>query len=558
MSDHAIPGAGLPVRILIFALCCAADLFVLHSAWTGREVLEGQFRRGYFEPFDGELSLAVDEVIRPIVPSCVLTSAGELGVPPGMSAVVPLAPATEYDVAALPSLAPYVVLATEAEVKPVAARGYQLSPGEARLTGGRTLALREGRLVLVPWNASLPWREDAARLSSLRTACAEADADAALALHVKASESNVHLRLGRCTLDEPLPPPDGAPPQLAVLAGPDWITLDRRPAWEGKRWIVRQLVAAVVAKVAITWWGAGLASAAALSGMLAAVAFVFPVQATLTWPITFAIGILAALVRVVTLVLRRLSARWRVAVVLGVIAVVGTFAMQPSEPRSFPPVIRRDESRRAPACAVVGYSTAGGAGLRGGHGGVSEFLDENCERCREATGSLSAGGEVLSWARDAYCASESSFGANGRVVFFGAANDDFLWGLTSFARLFIVGEQGAEPWRRNQGPAAAASRASIDRQVSALEGLMQCARSRHAEFLFLHDFLVTDLVAGRDADRAAMLARRRAAVEAAGGKFVDLLDVFGAEAGIAWFNDYVHPSAVGHERIAEVACQDLS
>jgi hypothetical protein len=84
---------------------------------------------------------------------------------------------------------------------------------------------------------------------------------------------------------------------------------------------------------------------------------------------------------------------------------------------------------------------------------------------------------------------------------------------------------------------------------------MRCAQERQAGFLFLHDFLVTDMVTGREADRATMLARRRAAVEDSGGRFVDLLDVFATEAGVSWFNDYVHPSAIAHERIAELACR---
>ena len=54
-----------------------------------------------------------------------------------------------------------------------------------------------------------------------------------------------------------------------------------------------------------------------------------------------------------------------------------------------------------------------------------------------------------------------------------------------------------------------------------------------------------------------MLGARRAAVEAAGGTFLDLWEIFGPEAGVSWFNDYVHPSLLGHERIAELACREL-
>ena len=186
---------------------------------------------------------------------------------------------------------------------------------------------------------------------------------------------------------------------------------------------------------------------------------------------------------------------------------------------------------------------------------MRSFLDLDCARCRDATGALAGSGETLAWMPDAYCASPASFGADGQVAFFGGANDDFLWGVTTLARLFIVSQQGIESWRSSQAPAAAASLARIDEQVAAVDVLMRCIHDRKAEFLFLHDFLVTDLPAGREPDRATMLARRRAAVEAAGGRFVDLLDIFRTEAGVSWFNDYVHPSLIAHERIADLACR---
>src|SRR5204862_325554 len=53
---------------------------------------------------------------------------------------------------------------------------------------------------------------------------------------------------------------------------------------------------------------------------------------------------------------------------------------------------------------------------------------------------------------------------------------------------------------------------------------------------------------------ASRAAARRAAVEGAGMTFIDLLDAFGDEVGVAWFNDYVHLSQVAQERIAALAC----
>jgi hypothetical protein len=82
-------------------------------------------------------------------------------------------------------------------------------------------------------------------------------------------------------------------------------------------------------------------------------------------------------------------------------------------------------------------------------------------------------------------------------------------------------------------------------------------RGRAGHLFFLHDFVVGDMVSGRPPQRTAMLARRRAAVEAAGGTFVDLLEAFGAEAGASWFNDSVHLSLVGHERVTDLVCSQV-
>jgi hypothetical protein len=120
--------------------------------------------------------------------------------------------------------------------------------------------------------------------------------------------------------------------------------------------------------------------------------------------------------------------------------------------------------------------------------------------------------------------------------------------------MIIVGSMGSEPWRRKQIAAAAAARAQTEGQTAALQGLIECVHARGGQFLFLHDFLVTDMETGRSPDRAAMLSSRRAVVEAAGGTFVNLLDPFAADAGVSWFNDYVHLSAIAHQRVASLAC----
>lgn len=531
-----------------------ADAFVLRPTWTGREIAEGQFRRGYFEQFGGDVGLALDNVIRPLFPNYLVTNDGSLGVPPGASAIAPLTAGTEYAVTSDSVLAPYVVIGVEIPLTP-GALDLELLPGEARLAGARSPGVREGRLVLLPWDPTRPWRDDAARLSLLHDTCAASDGGSPLI--VTADREQLEIRLGRCAVAEPLPDVAGATPLLAALAGPDWITVSRKPGWIAHRWFLWLPLAAVIVRVAAMWWSFGLVSAAAVSAVLAGAVGRWPVATTMTWAMMLILSIAAAIVRAAVLALRRLPQRWRVPSAVAVLALVSwTIVAQPRQPTESSPIMRiRAANGQPDACALVGYSTVQGASLRRGIGGVRWFVDEECAPCRDKTAALAAGGETFAWLHDAYCSSAASFGANGLVAFLGGANDDFFWGVLSLARWFVVREQGIEGWRSNLEPAAAASLARVDAQVTALGHLIACAHARGARFLFLNDFLISDLPAGREANRAAMLARRRAAVEAAGGTFVDLLQVFSAEAGIAWFNDYVHPSLVAHRRIAELVCR---
>lgn len=557
-------GVQLTVKALVFAICCVADAFVLRPAWTGRQIADGQFRRGYFERFGDSVGLAMDNDVRPdVLPMFLLTDGGELAVPPGMTAVMPLAPAAAYDLTVESPLAPYVVIGAPAPVAADANNRRPIPGGDARLVGGRTLSLQDGHLALVAWDPLRPWREDAGRLSILRGHCAAPGAG--LTLTVSSSAGQLEVRLGRCSLAEPLPSV-GTVPLLAALAGPEWVTATPRPGWSAERWVRWPVLAVVVAKVAAMWWGVGLTSAAAVSAALGMAAFRMPVPAVLTWVGIFILTILVAILRGAVIVLRQLPSLWRAATALAVLTLVAcVLLIKATQPKPPPEIVRtRPQQGEPDACAIVGYSTARGQGLRHNDGGIRWLLDGSCAPCRRKTAGLFSAGETMAWARTAYCASPSSLGALGHVVFLGGANDDYEWGMLSLAgvvtvaRLFIAGQQGIEPWRHSYAPAAAASLARMDAQTSALEGLLECVRSRRARFLFLHDFMIFDMVGGREPDRAAMLARRRATVEAAGGTFIDLLQVFDPEAGIAWFNDCVHLSIIAHERVADLACQQLS
>lgn len=531
------------LRGLVFVFCCAADAFVLGPLWTGRQLAEGQFRRGYFERFGSEVGLAMDTAIRPVtIPSFVLTDADDLALPPGMIAVAPMAPGTTYELQSASALAPYLVIGVAA---PLA------SDSEARLGGARTLAMEGARLALVRWDPGRPWREDATRLGAVSEGCT-LDANPSGAT-VTIADDRLEIRLGHCAIVEAVPA--GGELMLAAIAGPEWTTVRRQPSWIAERRIVWPVLGAVVMKVALLWWSLGIAWAVAPAAMLGIASHEFPVPAILTSALLLVVGIVATIFRGGTIVFRRLPPGWRLQAAMA--ATVSTMCLvwyaagdsSPVRP-NWPP----GGAGQRDACAVIGYSTVEDQGLRGETGGIRTILNESCERCRDQTASLSFGGATLGWAEDAYCRSVPSFGSNGRVTFLGGANDDLLSGVAAWARMFVIGRQGIDAWHRNAASATAASLARIDAQTSAVKNLVRCARSRGARFLFLHDFVVTDLVAGREPERASMLAQRRAAVQAAGGAFVDLLDTFHADVGVSWFNDYVHLSRIGHQRVAELAC----
>src|SRR5262249_19244742 len=97
-------------------------------------------------------------------------------------------------------------------------------------------------------------------------------------------------------------------------------------------------------------------------------------------------------------------------------------------------------------------------------------------------------------------------------------------------------------------------------QAADIAAAVRCARERGDRFVFVQDLLLSDLVAGRSANRRTLLERRRDAVAADGRAvfFIDALDAFQSEAGVSWFNDIRHLSLIGHRRFAEQICSILT
>lgn len=546
--------ATLALKLGLFLLCYVADAVVLRTTWTGLEVAAGQFGRGYFERTgEGGTGIVIDEHIRPVFPGFLVGQRGDLAIPPGMTAILPLDGARHYELSSQNALAPYIVVGEEAPLDANAAARPGALPA-SRMTKPLTLQLSGDELVWIDWDPERPWAADAERLESIQRHCRTPDAPQA-ALTVRASPGKVQVGLGSCRMRGELPR-EVATPQLAVLAGPVWIAVDRQPGWRTERWVTWQVLAAIAVKLATLWWALGAISAVVTSAALAAAALLLPAPAVLTWPLLAAIGVVAALGRLAVAGVGRFPRQRRLPAAVGLaVLVTWAIAVISTDPGPPPPIWRgTPTTATADTCTVLGYSTVGDASLRNSYGGVRWILNERCEPCRGKTASLAAGGETLAWVRDAFCASSPSLGAQGRIVFLGGANDDFAWGMLTVARLFIIGSPDPATWESNQAPAATAAAERIDAQTAALRELLECARRRDSQFLFLHDFLVNDLASGRGPQRTAMLASRRHTVEAGGGVFVDLLDHFGPEIGIAWFNDYVHPSQIFHERMATLAC----
>jgi hypothetical protein len=100
--------------------------------------------------------------------------------------------------------------------------------------------------------------------------------------------------------------------------------------------------------------------------------------------------------------------------------------------------------------------------------------------------------------------------------------------------------------------------ATLDDQAADIGSIAGCILHEKRRFWFVHDFLVWDLDRGRTEHRQSTFERRRLAVRQSGGEFIDLLDEFRDTAGVAWLNDFIHPSAVGQEKIAALLCDRIA
>jgi hypothetical protein len=546
-----------------FVVCVALNASPFRSVIVAEQLAEGEIRRGYFEEVDGAIGLVTTEYASDLIlPETSQARAGILSVPPGNTAVLSLVDGSAYTVSSQTSLPPYVVLGWVDGAS-------RADRSAAPLVNGGRFVEHELQLDLVPWDASRPWHEDAAWLRTLGERCG--DLAMAPTLSIRPVDDGLDVHLGRCAGRVRATGASGGNLSLAVLAGPDWdrVQRDGRP-FRATRWVRGYALIVVVLicllDVALLMLGMGLLGMLSATLPMAFASIWAPGPAILLVLVQLLLGIASSAWWLAGRVTRgrRLPIRlgaWVAVVASGVGAITGLL-------RSAEHV--REPSAANSRCVLTGYSAAAGRVLREDGAGTGPSLDRLCDACAGMTAVRARTGATFGFVRDLACSQPRLLPPGGRVAFLGGANDDLLFSFDkngpllsvvyrlfgfAFARSLYDAEPSLKDFEDLTKNAAARSLAAMDVQSNLMDETVRCVASDNGTFVFAHDFLVLDLPGGRDAARREMLERRRRTVLAAGGEFVDLLELFERDVGVSWFNDYVHPSAVAHRRIALAICQ---
>jgi hypothetical protein len=574
-------------RVLLIAACWLLEMAFLRFAWIAARPEPGQWALTYFGRCAGGPGLVQGYEVSEATPPVDVDREGLVGLAPGQSLALPLAPGAAYTVrGAAEGLAPYLVLVADV-------RGPPPAPAERAgstvcSTDPRVPFLADGELGWSPWRAAAPWREDAERLRSLARACGAGEG--LVDGRARREGDELVLAIGSCTFRRALAP--GA--ALAVVAGPHAVRIDRAGGWSVRRRIApgalltaavlgalhaAALIAALGAAPSLMLLGVEVGFGALAARVQAVIAGLAVLPSLLVWLLLGAGACLATTFRL-TRPLRTTRARGA-AVVLAHAAVAAALVAAPLGVPALAraaiggaPVVDRAE---APArCLLVGYSTAAGSAVAPHGADALATLDARCAACAHAIARRAMPGHIF---EDVAAALERPDGPplarGGTVLFWGGGNDDIFWPMLSRRRAggalvllaYVVEgmlrstESGSlsHPTvlevQRALDRAADASAGFAAEQASAIGAAARAVRARGDRFVYAHDFLAYDVGGGRSPARRLLVARRRAAVLAEGGVFVDLLEDLGPEIGVAWFDDFIHPSAWGHEQIAARLCR---
>jgi hypothetical protein len=540
--------ARIALRIGLMLLAAALDIALLWPLLVATPLAPRQFRSAYFEPLRDGTAVMLGEQQSGYMNDVALSGRGDLDVPAGRTIGIPLEPDSEIVVRTLAKdLAPYVVV------------GSEVRTGDSAMRLDGALALSDSADGIAPqaWDASRPWHDDKDWLRRLYTRCGlGGEARVALLRDL----AHVSIRLGACAATVQV----NAPALLLVVAGPYAAVVSKpEPGWRLIREMQWPFVAVICVRVALFAFALGAGPTALASSVLFAFGQFRHAAAIVAWGITLPLALSAAVVRLVVWLLPNRSV-WAAASggavfllqIAGMAAAVayldiGTFGNER---------MTRDGDS---GCSIVGYSTVRGDTLRDGVGSVVERLDDACAPCRGRTSRFSREAQTLRWIRQLVCSPSFPTPAGGEIVFLGGGNDDLFYHPTGLLRRVIVFagmlRYASQPvattdWESLFNQSAQSTVTTFDDQAADIDAIARCAAAGHRRFRFLHDFLVWDLERGRTPLREQAMERRRSAVWSAGGDFINLLDEFGQTAGVSWFNDFIHPSAVGHRMIADLLC----
>jgi hypothetical protein len=555
------------------------NLWSCRYFWIRREIEPSGFELRSFEEYGGRPVILRDpKRFADLYPLLDVDRLGQLNLFPGTTVSVSLQDGVSYRITALNAPAPYVVLGDDRPWP----KGGNESPVPRFIDGARVLTvIAPGELGWREWRSNQPWRADRAWLQELVTACGAADRANSLAI-TRAGDRLI-AELGRCRVEETLSWPT---PALAVLAGPAAASIERPTGWPRSSSIewMALLAVAVLSLVSLFAIGSSLGWVTAIVGAscAAAVSGVSPGSAWLFSLLLLQVALVMLLWRPLA---RRRSPRWAVVAAstlllceLGTLELVSHTLKGALEKRVVPPPVV-DRVPGAPACLVAGYSTASDSTLLESRSGFRAYLNSECAPCAARTARYSVPGAHFPVIQEHLEAPEIELRRGGSVLFLGGTNDDFLGTILSrepgipftLGLLWIAYSQ----WMVSQGWGNGHERsfsAQLERlksldssgtgllplQRQALESTATRLDQRGRRFIYLHDFVVWDLVDGRSAGRQWSADDRRSITNGAGGEFIDLLTVLGPEAGVSWFNDLIHLSVFGHRRVGETACTAIN
>jgi hypothetical protein len=544
-------------RIGLLLLSGVLDLLLLRPLLIDTALAPRQTLRAYYEPSEDGTALMLDEQSNGYMTDIRLDEHGDLEIPSGRTIAIPLRYGSEVTVRTLAAdLAPYVVLGS----KVPAAN----SVGAARLGDAVALVARGGVLKPRPWDASRSWVEDKEWLRRLHALCG---VGSKAGVSIRSGPQAMSVRAGSCAGKIRVAADSPPTSLLVVVTGMHAAVVSSAgPSWRETRQVRWWLIAMALVRLSLLAFAVGAGPTALVSGALFMAGRLSLPEAILSWGATLPIAMAAAAARLIAgLFPRRVSLAWAsgavvLALEVGAIAAavalldVGTFGKEH--------VTREGDD----ACAVVGYSTVRGDSLRQGTAGLVEQLGDQCPRCRGRTSRFSREAQTLRWIRETVCSPSFPTPPGGEVIFVGGGNDDLFYRparltqrLGDFVSVlrFSLQPAGAVEYKAIFEHASQRVLATLDEQTADVESIARCASRGGTRFRFVHDFLIWDLDGGRSPARQEMLERRRSAVLAAGGDFVDLLAEFGHSAGVSWLNDFIHPSAVGQRMIADLLCMRL-